>query len=125
ITHDIPYAGTVFEPSRHGLAWADADMRSPDADGKPEQPAGLTGRHESIRVALHAAARREGPGVDPGAVPRCARPRWLRRTLLLSDARPAGARCRRQCAPGGDRGADRALRALFGGARAGCGGALP
>ena len=34
------------------------------------------------------------------------------------DARPPGARCRRQCAAQGDRDADRALSALFGGARA-------
>src|SRR5262245_1774969 len=124
ITHDIPYADVELDSPRVGRARMGADLRADAADAKPGQPAGLTGRHGSVRVALHVAARREGPGVDSGAVPRCARARWLRGPLLLSDARPAGARCRRQCAAGGDRGTDRALRALFGGARAVCRGAL-
>src|SRR6266540_2419199 len=124
ITHVIPYAGTVLEPSRHGPACAGADICAAPAEAKPEQPAGLMGRHGPVCVALHAAARREGAGVDPGAIPRGADARRLRGPLLLPDAGPAGARCRRQCAAGGNRSADRALRALFGAARAICGGAL-
>src|SRR6266540_778424 len=124
ITHVIPYAGTVLEPSRHGPACAGADICAAPAEAKPEQPAGLMGRHGPVCVALHAAARREGAGVDPGAIPRGADARRLRGPLLLPDAGPAGARCRRQCAAGGNRSADCALRALFGAARAICGGAL-
>src|SRR5262245_47032354 len=119
IPHVIPYAGVAIDPSRHGPAWAGAD-----AEVKPGQPAGRMGRHGPVRVALHIAARRKGAGVDPGAVSRGADARRLRRSLLLSGAGPAGARCRGQCAPGGDRSADHALRALFGAARAVCGGAL-
>src|SRR5262249_10410547 len=77
-----------------------------------------------LRVPLHLAPRCQGPGVDPGAVPRGARARRLRGPLLLSDARPARARRRRQCVAQGDRDVDRALSALFGGARAVFGGAL-
>src|SRR5438067_2637584 len=88
----------------------------------PAAPAG--GRHGPLRVPLHLAARCQGTGVDPSAVSSGARARRIFRTLLLSDARPAGARCRGQCAARGDRSADRALSSLFRGAREILGSAL-
>src|SRR5882672_5412255 len=97
IAHIIPYSGVVRDPPPYGPARAAADLRAAPADGKPEQPAGLKGRHGPVRVPLHAAPRRQGAGVDPGVVSRSAGARWLRGTLLLPDARPAGARCRWQC----------------------------
>ena len=56
---------------------------------------------------IDAAARLQGARLDPGFLPLGARPRWLRRPLLLSGARSACDRCRRECADGGDRGVDR------------------
>src|SRR5262245_7378466 len=107
ITHIIPYSGEALDPAWHG------------------QSGGLSkGCHGPLCLPLYAAARCEGSGIDPGTVPCGARARRLRRALLLSGARPTGARCRRQCAAQGDRDADRTLRALFGGARAVLGDAL-
>src|ERR1700742_2814238 len=101
VAHIIPYAGEAIDPAWRGRS------------------GGLSkGRNGPLCFPLHAASRREGPGVDPRAIPCRARARWVRRALLLSGARPAGARRRRQCAAEGDRDADRALLALFGGARA-------
>src|SRR3954471_13022960 len=85
---------------------------------------GVKGRHGSLRVALHAASRRQRPGLDPCVIPGGTDARRLRRAVLLSELRSPGARRRRQRATGGNRGADRALFALFGGARAVLGGAL-
>jgi hypothetical protein len=106
IAHNFPYAAAVMEPDCHGRSWVNK------------------GRHGPFCVALHAASRRQGAGVDPGAVPGGTGARWLRRPVLLSDARSAGAGCRRQRPAGGNRGADCTLFALFGGARAVLGGAL-
>src|SRR6516162_1108437 len=93
------------------------------------QPAALAvqpskGRNGSICLTLHAAPRRQGPDIDPGAVSGGARARRLRRALLLSGARPAGPRCRGQCAAGRDRSLDWTLSPLFRGARAVLGRAL-
>src|SRR5215831_2215458 len=80
-------------------------------------------RDGPVRVQFHVAPRRKGARLDSGAIPCSARPRWVRRFVLLPDTGSTGARCRRQCPPRGDRGADRALLALFGRARGLCGGA--
>src|SRR6516165_5262039 len=82
------------------------------------------GRNGSICLTLHAAPRREGPDIDPGAVSGGARAGRLRGALLLSGARPAGPRCRGQCAAGRDRSLDWTLSPLFRGARAVLGRAL-
>src|SRR6204780_724963 len=76
------------------------------------------GRDGPVCVPLHAASRCQGSRLGAGAVPRRAGARRFRRPLLPSGPRPAGARCRRQRAIDGDRGADRGLAALFGPARA-------
>src|SRR6266436_2869353 len=121
ITHSVPCGDAASKTASAGaarVAWA----RAP---GARKRPAGVNqGRHGPLRVPLHLAPRYEGPGVDPGAIPRGARARRLRGPLLLSDARPARARRRRQCVAQGNRDADRTLSALFGGARAVFGSAL-
>ncbi len=66
----------------------------------------LEGRDGPLRVALPAAPGCQGTRFGAGAVPRGARARRVRWSLLPSGARPAGARCRRQRAVGGNRGAD-------------------
>src|SRR5262252_1218405 len=121
ITHSVPCGDAASKTAPAGPA------RVPVARAAvtPKRPAGVNqGRHGPLRVPLHLAPRCQGPGVDPGAVPRGARARRLRWPLLLSDARPARARRWRQCVAQGDRDADRALSALLGGARAVFGGAL-
>ena len=91
IAHCFPSTAVVLKHDCRGRPWVSK------------------GRHGPFPVALHAASRRQGTGLDPGAVPRGAGARWLRGRVLLSRPRSAGARCRRQCAAGGDRDADRAL----------------
>src|SRR5580704_17579282 len=81
-------------------------------------------RDGPVCVPLHAASGCQGSRLGAGAVSRRAGARRLRRLVLLSGPRPAGARCRGQCAADGDRGADRGLAALFGSARAIFAGAL-
>src|SRR5580704_4102431 len=81
-------------------------------------------RDGPVCVPLHAASRCQGSRLGAGAVSRRAGARRLRRIVLLSSPRPAGARCRRQCAVDRDRGADGGLAALFGPARAVLAGAL-
>src|SRR3954454_2662809 len=103
IAHILPCAAAVQKIGCHG---------------------GVKGRHGSLRVALHAASRRQRPGLDPCVIPGGTDARRLRRALLLSKLRSPGARRRRQRAAGGNRGAHCALFALFGGARAVLGGAL-
>src|ERR1044072_2752709 len=78
----------------------------------------------SLRFQRGVAARFQGPGIDTGVVSCGAEPRRLRGTLLLSGARPAGARRGRECADGGDRDADRTAAALLRGARTACSRAL-
>src|ERR1700730_15675369 len=121
ITHSVPCGDAAYKTASAG-AGADAWARAAEA---AKRPAGVNqGRHGPLRVPLHLAPRYEGPGVDPGAVSRGARARRLRGPLLLSDARPARARRRRQRVAQGNRDADRTLSALFGGARAVFDGAL-
>ena len=76
------------------------------------------GRDGPVRVPLPAPAGRQGAGFCAGLFPRRIGARRLRRALLPSGARPAGARCRRQCASHRNRGADCRLLALFRRARA-------
>src|SRR5262249_10524559 len=121
ITHSVPRGDAASKTAFAGAARV-AVARARVA---PKRPAGVNqGRHGPLRVPLHLAPRYEGPGVDPGAVPRGARARRLRRPLLLSNARPTRPRRRRQCAAQGNPDADPALSDLFGGARAMFGGAL-
>src|SRR5262249_26986051 len=111
IAHNIPHAGA--EAPCVGRV-------RPDAAGRPKVglAAGHKGRHGPVRVALHVASRRQGPGVDSGTVSRRARTRWVRRHLLLSGAWPAGARCWWSRASGGDRNLDHALCTFLGRTRA-------
>src|SRR5580692_539710 len=74
-------------------------------------------RDGPVCVPLHAAPRCQGSRLGAGAVSRRAGARRFRWLVLLSGPRPAGARCRRQCAADGDRSADRGFFALFGPAR--------
>src|SRR5438477_4134529 len=123
ITHEIPFAEAASKPAS-GDAWAGSAFvprrRLPAlALRAPDQSAGaLQGGHGPFCVPLHLAARCQGPGLDSGTLSRGARARWVRGPLLLSAARPAAARCRRQSVTQGDLGAERALAALCGGARA-------
>src|SRR6202043_3223193 len=92
-----------------------------------EWPRGLPHDEERdgpVCVPLHAASRCQGSRLGAGAVSRRAGARRFRWFVLLSGPRPAGARCRRQCAADGDRSADRGLFALFGPARKVFAGAL-
>src|SRR5579862_1228677 len=82
------------------------------------------GRDGPVCVPLHAASRCQGSRLGAGAVSRRAGARRLRRLVLLSSPRPAGARRRRPCAIDGDRGVDGGLAALFATARAVFAGAL-
>src|SRR5690348_10752357 len=70
----------------------------------------------SLRVERHVAARLQGARLYPRILPPGARPRRLRWALLLSGTGSPGDRRRRECADGGDRGVDRAVRAVLGGA---------
>src|SRR5215510_3143882 len=112
IAHNIPHTGADLAPCV-GLACRAAVFWP-----------GQLGRHGPVCVELHAASRRQGSGVDTGAVSRSARARRVRGHLLLSGVGPAGARCRWSCAHGGDRNLDRGLCTLFGRTRAARGGAL-
>src|SRR5258708_18455558 len=82
------------------------------------------GQDGPVCVPLHAASRCQWSRFGAGAVSCRAGARRLRRLVLLSGPRPAGARRRRQCAAVGNRGADRGIAALFGRARAVLVGAL-
>src|SRR6476646_7276367 len=104
ITHSIPDGEAAPKNASEGHA--------------PECPAPVNQeRHGPFCVQLCVAARRQRAGVDSGIVPRGARARRVRGTLLLPDAGPAGARCRRQRAAEGNRDVDRALFSLLGGTR--------
>src|SRR5262249_1783388 len=121
ITHSIPCGRAAPKTAPAGVART-GQARAGVALG---QPAGLDqGRYGPLRGALHVASRRQGAGVDPGAVSCSARARRLRGSLLLPDARSAGTGCWGQRAAQGDRELDRAVSALFGGARAVLGRAL-
>ena len=121
VAHSFPCAGVADSFIGHGFGHAGTAASSGPAAAVPNpgKPGRVNqGRHGPLRVPIHVASGRQGAGLDPGRLPRGAGPRRLRGPLLLSDAGPARARCRRQCAAGGDRGADRAVSALFGAARA-------
>src|ERR1700722_16159763 len=122
VAHYFPCTGAAFSivghgfaPARTALLWPGPAtvIPTPDQSGRANK-----GRHGPLRVPLHVASGCEGAGLDPGRLPLRPRPRRLRGPLLLPDARPAGARCRRQCALGGYPGADYAVPALCGGTRA-------
>src|SRR5438067_2306167 len=119
ITHSIPHGDAAPETASVGMARTPAVR----AGAAPKRPAGVGG-YGPLRVQLHLTARHQRAGLDPGPVPRRSRARRIRGALLLSDSRPSGARCRRQRVARGNRDSDRALSALFGGARAVFGGAL-
>src|SRR5208337_5069341 len=74
------------------------------------------GGHGPVCLPFHFAARRQGPSVHSGFVPRCSRARRVRRSLLLPHARSARAGCRRQRAAWRNRDLDRAVFTLLGGA---------
>src|SRR5262245_29837348 len=121
IAHSIPRGDAVSHAAPELGAWPYPSGRV----GGPGQPAGVNhARHGPFRVPLHLTPRRQRPGIDSGAVPRGAGARWFRGPLLLSDARPSGTRCRRQCVAQPARVADRAFSALLGRARAILGRAL-
>src|SRR5262249_42822584 len=85
ITHSVPCGHAASKTAPAGAA------RVPVARAAvtPKRPAGGNqGRHGPLRVPLHPAPPRQGPGVDPGARPRRARPPRLRGAPLLSDAPP-------------------------------------
>src|SRR5581483_5449852 len=114
ITHYIPSQGVVGQPRCRGwavISGAPSTSTSPKLWTPAEPARTTTGCHGPFRVALHVAPRRQGAGVDSGELPGGAGARRLRGLVLLSGARPAGARCRGQCAAGGDRVPDRPLRA--------------
>src|SRR5262249_53307785 len=119
ITHTVPCGDAALSTAPAGVARAPAAR----AGATPARPAGVGG-HGPLRVQLHLATRCQGAGLDPGALPRGARARRLRGPLLLSNTRPARARCGRQRVAQGNRDSDRTLSALFGGARAVFSGAL-
>src|ERR1700693_1335076 len=77
-----------------------------------------------LRVEHDAAARLQGARLDSRFLPLGAWPRRFRRPLLLSRARSSGDRRWRECADGGDRGADRTLSPVLRAARAVRAGAL-
>src|SRR5690242_3851698 len=70
-----------------------------------------------LRGELHAAARFQGTRLHSRNLPLGSRARRLRRALLLSGACLAGDRLGRECADGGDRGANRSLCSVLAGAR--------
>src|ERR1700686_2018278 len=77
-----------------------------------------------LRLQHDGAARLQRARLYPSFLPLGARPRRLRRPLLLSRARSACDRRRRECADGGDRGVDRTLYPVLRAARAVRAGAL-
>src|SRR3954471_7303420 len=107
-------------PARHGSGSAVAPRRAGGHTpgwGSAEQPTadqGTTGRNGPLRCELHAAPRCERAGLDPGRLPRSAGARRLRRTLLLSGARPARRRRGWQRAALGHPVVDHDLPAIFG-----------
>src|SRR6185312_6490526 len=106
-----------------------AALRISDQGGSVRRdPAGVTipadlrcawgAGHGPLRVERHVAARLQGTRIDPRFISLGARPRRLCRPLLLSGVGSPRDRRRRECADGGDRGVDRAIHAVLGGAGA-------
>src|SRR5271169_5575856 len=77
-----------------------------------------------LRVEHDAAARLQGARLDSRFLPFSTLPRWFRRPVLLSGARPPRDRRRGECADDGDRGVDRTLYPVLRRARAVRAGAL-
>ena len=126
ISHHPPL-GPAYREVPGGLCGAGRGAASPGSVSVAWSAPGVCvrgRRDEPLRGELHVAARCQGTGLDSGTVPASSRPRWVRGTLLLSDARPASPRRRRQCLVGGDRAVDCELSALFGRARGTVGGAV-
>src|SRR5581483_5649731 len=69
--------------------------------------------HEPLCIDLHDAPRRQGQSLDSSQFPRGSREGRLRRTLLSSGARPAGARRGRQRTSFRDRDAEARLRGPY------------
>src|SRR5262245_32298113 len=127
VSHYLP-PGSVFRKADGGRRETGADAAF-SGEGVPVALSAsgvcVRGRRvEPLRGQLHAAARCQGTGFDSGTVPASARPRWVRRALLLSNARSTSPRRRRQCPVGGDRAVDCELSALFGRTRGTVGGAV-
>ena len=87
----------------HSIPDGEAAPKNASAGQAPECPAPVNqGRHGPFRVPLCVAARCQGAGVDPGIVPRGARARRVRGTLLLSRrwtgrrSMPAATRCSKE-----------------------------
>src|ERR1043165_6380824 len=116
ISQKIPAA--VWRGSASAIRRAVRTVAGCPSAEKRQAEQGIARGNGPVRLELHLAPRREGTRVDPGLLPRGVGARRLRRTLLLSGARPAGGGRRGQCAARRDRDTDRELSALFG--RAGC-----
>src|SRR3954452_19446637 len=97
IAHVIPCVDAAHDPVRHGgtaeaIACGGAYHAGPmpllvACDEPPRTMRNSKGRYGPLRVQLHFADRREGAGIDPGALPGRAGARRLRGALLLSGAR--------------------------------------
>src|SRR5216684_4504095 len=111
----VPAGGSGSHPGTGDAPKAAAHR---DRAGRGEE------RHGPLRVQFHAAPQRQGPCFDSRGLPRRAGAGRVRRPLRLSDTRPSGARCRRQCAARRDRAADRPLCAVLRRAGGFFGGAL-
>src|SRR5262249_44457322 len=74
--------------------------------------------YEPLRDEFHAAAGLQGARFDPRSISLGARSRRFRGSLLLPRIGSSCDRRWRKCVDGGNRGADRALRPVFGTARA-------
>src|SRR5690242_17403913 len=109
IAHFLPYWSLA--PIIWGrMQWPSATRVSRRGSGK--------GQDGPVRVPLHAPSRCQGTRFGAGLFPRRIGARRLRWALLLPRARPAGARCRRQCAARRNSSFDGRLSALFRRARA-------
>src|SRR5271166_4758863 len=91
LSHAIPSAGSAHAPT------PPSGPRAAGADLRVEGPRG------SLPLPFHPPFRRQGPRLDPGAVPPDSGEGRLRGGLRLSVARSAGARLRRLEALGRDR----------------------
>src|SRR6266571_1386558 len=92
--------------------------RQPRSAGPVPELAAGEGRDGPVRVPLHAPNRCERTRFGAGIIPGGLGTRRLRRTLLPSGARSAGARCRGQCLTRRDSSVDCRICALFRTARA-------
>src|ERR1700758_2531609 len=112
----------LFPRRRIALSWRRESRKSGAA--RVSRRLSGEGQDGPVRVPLHAPSRCERTRFGAGDLPSSVGARWLRRTLLSSRARPAGARRRRQCASRRNPSADYRLSALFRTARTICAVAL-